>query len=175
MITRCVHIFPKFKEAELLHDIREKYDYLHKCIEPHITLVFPFESNIETNILVEDIKSTLKGYKSFKVIGKGIQGIDNYGYYLFLNIEEGSEIIKELHYSLHKGILKNYQSEWTKDGSFKPHVTIGRFKDRDEMLNAAKLYENIEVEYEAFIDKVYIEIIGENEESIIEKEIGIEE
>lgn len=171
MITRCVHIFPKFKEADLIHEIREKYDYLHKYIEPHITLVFPFESDIPTDLVIEDIHSSLKTTHPFKVVGKGIEGVDSHGYYLFLNIDEGCEIIKKLHYSLYKGLLEEYQSDWTKDGTFKPHVTIGRFTDRDDMLNAVNVYGDSTEQYEAIIDRVYVEIIGENEESIIEGEV----
>lgn len=43
---RCIMIFPQFKNINIIDEIREKYDPLSNNVRPHITLVFPFESNI---------------------------------------------------------------------------------------------------------------------------------
>lgn len=39
-------IFPKFENIKIIDEIRDKYDPLANHVRPHITLVFPFESNI---------------------------------------------------------------------------------------------------------------------------------
>jgi|LGVF01.1.fsa_nt_gb 2'-5' RNA ligase len=168
LYTRCIHIFPKFENAEKLKSIREKYDYLHDCIEPHITLVFPFESDLSIKEIQLDLEEILKEVKPFKISTCELEGVDNHGYYLFLNIDDGKNNIRELHYKFHKGILSPYQSEWTKNGSFVPHITVGRFENKVDMTTA--LNETIDFEdiYSTIVDKFYIEIIGENEESIIE-------
>jgi len=43
---RCIMIFPQFNNINIIDGIREKYDPLSNNVRPHITLVFPFESNI---------------------------------------------------------------------------------------------------------------------------------
>lgn len=171
MIMRCVHIFPKFKNGDIIDEIRQKYDYLQECIEPHITLVFPFESDLRGEAIKEDLKENLKNIKKFQVVANGIEAVDSHGYYLFLNIVDGSEIIKGLHYGLHKGILRPFQSEWTKDGLFRPHITIGRFTSIAEMKKAEENYGGVTDKFVATIDKVIVEVIGDNEESIIESEV----
>lgn len=170
---RCVHIFPKFSNTEEIETIRREYDHLYDCIEPHITLVFPFESTITREEILKDIKDIFRDEEPFKVTAKGIEGVDNHGYYLFLNIQEGSDKIRELHYKIHTGILSSYQSDWTKDGSYVPHITIGRFDDKINMLSVAEKYKNYNSIFSTIVDRVYIEIIGENEESIIEGEVKL--
>ncbi|WP_460288954.1 2'-5' RNA ligase family protein [Clostridium sp. CTA-7] len=47
--------------------MREKYDPLANCIDPHITTVFPFESDIYINELKEHFNEALKDVKKFSV------------------------------------------------------------------------------------------------------------
>lgn len=51
-MRRSIIIFSKFEELQTIQDIRKKYDLLATCIAPHITIVFPFESNI----LIQQLK-----------------------------------------------------------------------------------------------------------------------
>lgn len=171
MIKRCVHIFPRFEDGGILKDVRKKYDNLYGLIEPHITIVFPFESNLKDDEILLDLRKHLKTIKPFRLVVSGIEAVESHGFYLFSNVKEGSEVIKELHYSVHKGLLKAYQSPWTKDGSYKPHITIGRFFAKDEMHRAFNEFKDVEFNLETMVDRVYVEIIGENDESIIESEI----
>lgn len=171
--TRCVHIFPRFENNFIIENIRKQYDSLYECIEPHITLVFPFKSNLKTEILTEEIKSILSCETSFKLTVSGIEGVDKNGYYLFLNVNEGKERIINLHYKLHEGILSEYQSPWTKDGSYIPHITVGRFETQNQMRQAVEKLENFDMEFKTIVDRVYIEKIGNNEDSIIEEIIKL--
>jgi 2'-5' RNA ligase len=97
----------------------------------------------------------LKEVKPFKISICELEGVDNYGYYLFLNIDDGKNNIRELHYKFHKGILYPYQSEWTKDGSFVPHITVGRFENKADMTTA--LNETIDFKdiYSTIVDILY--------------------
>jgi 2'-5' RNA ligase len=46
---RAIIIFPQFgSDTNLIQDIRNQYDPLANKIAPHITLVFPFESDISS-------------------------------------------------------------------------------------------------------------------------------
>ena len=169
MKTRCIHIFPRFKNSFLMEEIRKKYDDLYGFIEPHITLVFPFESDIKIEDLKTEIHGILSNESQFEVSAQGIEAVDNHGYYLFLNIAKGKERIIKLHYKLHKGLLAEYQSPWTKDGSYIPHITIGRFENKDEMQKAMKDIGEFDTEFISKVERIFIEIIGDNEESVIEE------
>ena len=46
MVKRTIMIFPEFDNIDSIDRIRSKYDPLAELVRPHITLVFPFESDI---------------------------------------------------------------------------------------------------------------------------------
>ena len=46
MVTRTIMIFPEFDNIGFINKIRSKYDPLAELVRPHITLVFPFESDM---------------------------------------------------------------------------------------------------------------------------------
>ncbi|CEK32658.1 2'-5' RNA ligase superfamily (plasmid) [[Clostridium] sordellii] len=40
MKNRCIMIFPKFNNIEIINKIRKQYDPLFEKVQPHITLIF---------------------------------------------------------------------------------------------------------------------------------------
>jgi 2'-5' RNA ligase len=120
-------IFPHFKNERLIDDIREKYDPLAEHVRPHITLVFPFDSDIETTKLKEHIVNVASNIKTFSITLSGITPSISIGNYLFLNIKEGNTQINEIHKRLYKGILKEVYPEWLNDTGFLPHMTVGNY------------------------------------------------
>ena len=48
-------IFPQFNNIETIDEIRDRYDPLAKLVCPHITLVFPFESEITNDEVQEKL------------------------------------------------------------------------------------------------------------------------
>lgn len=99
-------IFPHFKNMQLIDDIRSKYDPLAKHVRPHITLFFPFESNLNTGKIKEHISNVISGIMPFDIKLNGITPSTSLGNYLFLNIIEGHNQIVELHKRLYSGILE---------------------------------------------------------------------
>ena len=163
MIKRSIILFPNFKNIDTIEKIREKYDPLYNCIRPHITIVFPFESDISTKELKNHIEDSLKGIGSFKLKLKGITGTsDNY---LFLNVKKGNDEIIEMHDKLYSGILEKYLYNRI---SYIPHITVGKLNDNELFENALNDLENLSDEFETIIDEIYVEQIDENENSIIE-------
>lgn len=51
MYTRTIIIFPEFENIDIINNIRKKYDPLADLILPHITLVFPFDSEMSNEKL----------------------------------------------------------------------------------------------------------------------------
>ncbi|ADL50061.1 2'-5' RNA ligase family protein [Clostridium cellulovorans] len=173
MLKRCIMIFPKFENGQVIDKIREKYDPLVTHVRPHITLVFPFDSNIKTNELKNHISLVLSEVETFEVILKGITPVSSFGKYLFLNIEKGTEEIIQLHKKLYTGILEEHFPEWLKGNNFLPHMTVGSFQKEEEFQMAAEETKAVVDAFRTIVTAVSVEIIDENEDSIIELEIPL--
>lgn len=50
-------IFPQFNNIEIINEIRHRYDPLANLLRPHITLVFPFESDMTNDEVEEKLTS----------------------------------------------------------------------------------------------------------------------
>lgn len=163
---RDILIFPKFNNINKIQNIREKYDELFNVIMPHITLAFPFDSNISNEQLKRELKNIVVDIEPFKIKCKGIvlrkdERINTY--YIFLNIVEGKEIIQKIHFQIYKKILKDVD---IKKYNNEPHITLG-------CTDNPNLKIEIDDEFETMINSIVVEQIGENEESIIEFEIDL--
>ena len=51
MSLRTVMIFPEFENMYVIDPVRNRYDPLAKLVRPHITIVFPFESDMSNEEL----------------------------------------------------------------------------------------------------------------------------
>ena len=168
--TIAVHIFPKFENQSKIEAVRSRFDFLYGLVEPHITLIFPFETDKELNVLKEEVNLRLQGTKKFKLKMQGFEAVDCFGYYMFLKVVDGNDAIESLHYKLHEGLFSDYATCWTKEKTYKPHMTVGRFKTKCEMDKAYEELKTKEDIFELEVDRLVMERIGENEESIIEGE-----
>jgi len=129
LIKRSILIFPKFANKKTIDDIRSKYDPLANNVRPHISLVFPFESDITTEELKKHVIHSIKDVNSFEVCLKGVVSQRASSSYLFLNVVEGDKDIIEIHKRLYSGILTQFLPDFLKGNSFWPHMTIGNIYD----------------------------------------------
>ncbi|NKF05722.1 2'-5' RNA ligase family protein [Clostridium gasigenes] len=173
MLKRCIMIFPKFENVKIIDGIRDKYDPLAKNVRPHITLVFPFKSDIETGDLKKHISSVVSEIKPFEVILQGITPVKSFGNYLFLGIQKGNDKIIKLHEKLYTGILEVHYPEWLKCGNFLPHMTVGCLDDNEIFKIATNDTKNIDNCFKTVVNEVSVEIIDENQDSIIELKIPL--
>jgi len=175
LLKRCIMIFPKFENGKIIDNIRDRYDPLAMHVKPHITLVFPFDSDIQTNVLREHISLVLSDVKAFEVTLNGIIPVNNFSKYLFLDIQKGGNKIIELHKRLYTGILENYFPEWLKGHDFLPHMTVGKFNNEDDFTMAINETRNIIDSFKTTVNEVSVEIIDENEDSMIEVNIPLKQ
>ncbi len=174
MLRRTIMIFPQFDNINAIDEIREKYDPLANHVRPHITLVFTFESNLTSLEIKEHLEKVLSEISSFRLAMHVVIKIDNpLGMYLFLNINEGVEEIKKLSLKLYEGILEPYKADWFNEKTFLPHMTLGNFTSREELDNAYEDVISIKEKFTTKVDKISVEIIDENEDSIIEVEMNL--
>lgn len=174
MKKRTIMIFPQFENIDIINEIREKYDPLAKHVRPHISLVFTFESSLTSIELKEHLKKVLDGTRRFRLTLQEIVKIDNpLGMYLFLDIKQGNEEIKKMSLKLYTGILQAYKPDWLNEKTLSPHMTIGSFTSREDLNKALKETELIKEKFSTIVDKISVEIIDENEDSIIEMEVDL--
>lgn len=164
MSIRTIMIFPEFKNINVINTIRKKYDPLAELVMPHITLVFPFESELTNEELSIYLKECLINIKPFVLELGGIsKKEDKYGNYLFLNIKSGMDIIKNIHDILYKGKLKLFKPE----EQYIPHMTVGKLSSKELLNQAFEDISNYNQRFDTIVKKISVEMIGENEESII--------
>jgi 2'-5' RNA ligase len=172
MIQRCIMIFPRFKNICLIQEIREKYDPLYKHVEPHITLVFPFWSELSTEELRAHIMESVRGINRFNI---KLQGISNGGNgYIFLDIQEGANQIIELHRKLYTGCLEPFYPLFLKEYKYLPHITVGRVQDEAKQVEIVKSYRTFNEVFEDELTTISVEIIDENDDSNIELTVDLQ-
>lgn len=160
-MLRTIMIFPQLQNMEIIDEIRNRYDPLSKLVRPHITLVFPFESEMTTEELEEKLTSSLKNVGPFELVLHGFS--KSSGGYLFLDIEKGKHVIE----AIHDDLYSNHFNEFYLDIPYIPHMTVGKLDSQQELNAAYKSVKDIDVSFQAIVNKVSVEMIGEHEESSI--------
>lgn len=164
MSLRTIMIFPEFDNMDVIDEIREKYDPLANFVRPHITIVFPFEMNITNEELSKILDNRIGNIKPFEIELQGFSKCeDRFGNYLFLNVIRGTEIITQLHDLLYS----NEFSLLNLGISFMPHMTVGKLNDATGLNDAYDLVKENNTVFKSKIKKISVEMIGENDESII--------
>ncbi len=171
MLNRCILIFTEFENIDKINELRKRYDPVVNKVAPHITLVFPFKSNIESLIIKQHIEKKVNDIMPFEVELQGITGEQEN--YLFLNVIKGNEELTQLHNKLYTGILEEFKPEFLKSTKFKPHLTVGKLSSNAKFKKALKDIEGFNEVFKMLVKKITVEIIGENQESIIESEIEL--
>ncbi|SHH32965.1 2'-5' RNA ligase superfamily protein [Clostridium collagenovorans DSM 3089] len=164
MSVRTIMIFPEFRNENVINDIRKKYDPLVDLVLPHITLVFPFDSDLSNKELSLHLKECLSGIKEFSIELEGFsKREDEYGNYLFLNVVQGEDIIKNIHHKLYKGKLKQFNNV----NDYAPHMTVGKLSSTELLYEAYDYVSECNEKFSTVVKKISVEVIGEQEESII--------
>lgn len=165
MNTRTIMIFPEFENIHVINDIREKYDPLVDLVLPHITLVFPFGSELTNEEISLYLKDSLRDIHPFRIELEGFsKQEEKTEKYLFLNVVQGVDVIKNIHDILYKDKLKQFNIRH----NYVPHMTIGKLSSV-ELLNKAfdDVNKHYNEKFSTVIKKISVEMIGEYQESII--------
>ncbi|HHZ5402266.1 TPA: 2'-5' RNA ligase family protein [Bacillus cereus] len=152
-----------------IENIRQKHDPLFKLIPPHITIVFPFKSNISNGELKSHILNLSRGIGKIEI--EFANRITSVGNYLFLEVERGKEQIVKLHDMLYTEPLRQFLKE---DIPYIPHVTVGRKESAELAVEVAKDIHSFPEKLQCVIDRISVERIGEKGESIIEFEVPLQ-
>lgn len=159
---RDILIFPNFEDTYKIENIRKQYDQLYGIIPPHITLAFPFDSQMENSKLKKLLTEVLKNIKPFEIEMEGVSLRKDDKIktnYIFLNLKKGQEKILNIHNLIYEKVLQTKLNF-----THVPHITLGRTDNEHEKICLNDKFKTI-------VDRIFVESIGENEESNIEFEI----
>ena len=170
-MKRAIVLFPKFQNKDAIQNIRERFDPLANYIAPHITIVFPFESALSTAELDAHMRRALAGVKRFDVRLQDITGDFRDGY-VFLNVKKGNDAIIALHDRLYRDDLEPFLFRKV---TYCPHITIGKIEEQSAFDSALEGLGRFTEHFEAVIDRVYVENIDDQANSIIELVYDLEE
>lgn len=164
MSERTIMIFPKFSNMEIIDRIRRNYDPLADLVRPHITLVFPFHSDITDAELGSHIENAISGIRPFSLQLAGtFKQEDAFGNYLFLDVKEGKKQLIQLHDRLYSRALSSFSSEIP----YSPHMTLGNLENRNALHAAYEAVKSISESFSTVADTISVEKIGKQGESII--------
>ncbi|MGG0076671.1 2'-5' RNA ligase family protein [Bacillus wiedmannii] len=166
---RTILVFLNNMSIDKIENIRQKHDPLFGLIPPHITIVFPFMSNISNNELKSHILNLSRGVGKIEI--EFANHITSVGNYLFLKVEGGKKQIEELHDMLYTGPLIQFLKE---DIPYIPHVTVGRKESAELAAEVAKDIHSFPEKLQCVVDRISVERIGEKGESIIEFEVPLQ-
>ncbi|MCM3081839.1 2'-5' RNA ligase family protein [Brevibacillus invocatus] len=162
-MKRAIHLFPEFPQSELVQELRQKYDPLYAFIPPHITLVFPFKSEIATADLHLHVQTALADVQPFRIRLAEITA--TWDHHLFLLVKEGNDSIIDLHDKLYSGLLSIYKS---RRHPFLPHLTVGRLVNDQEVEAALHHTRHFTSVFETTVSQVVAEVIQEDGASELE-------
>ena len=154
---RDILIMADFPNIDKIKEIQKKYYDIADKIEPHIAVAFPFDSEISDEELYNKLSEVLSKYKPFKIVCHGISTPKGESNYRFLNIIENKDIIKEMSDDIYKYIIPEHL-EYRNKYNYDPHISLAN-KPLDEELVLDDTFEMV-------VDSLYVERIGDNDESI---------
>ena len=173
-MKRTIMIFPHFENMNIIDQIRSKYDPLAQYVRPHITLVFPFESDLTVDELRNHLTRVSSDFEPFELSMEKVVKIDNQlGKYLFLLIDKGIDHVKKISAGLYTGVLEPHKPVWLNEASYLPHMTLGCFKSKEDLELAFDDVIMQDMRFETMVDKISVEIIDENEYSIVDIEVEL--
>ena len=88
---------------------------------------------------------------------------DSFGNYLFLNVLQGGKELENIHQVLYENEFKEFDI----GVAYKPHMTIGKLVTVDLLEHAFSEISALSDTFCTMVNKISVEMIGENEESII--------
>ena len=88
---------------------------------------------------------------------------DIWGNTLFLDIVKGQDSIRKIHDVLYENEFKEFNLGF----EYYPHMTVGKLESEEEMDEAYEAIKSVDDVFRTRVNKISVEMIGKNEESII--------
>lgn len=151
MVKRFIAVVPSLTGAETLTALRQQYDPVANIVPPHVTLVFPFESDLTASDVRAHVEDSVQGVISFPIRLSGVTGSE--GEYLFLNVKRGRDALTKLHDRLYSGRLSSY---WSARHTYVPHLTVGRLSSPEDFHDALNVVTKAGLTFEMLVSAVSV-------------------
>lgn len=168
MKKRAIHIFPRFANEEMINRLRLDFDPLASLIAPHLTLVFPFESSLSEEELLEHCRTALREMEPFQLTMRGITGTPEW--YVYLTVKQGNDAIIDMHDRLYRGPLESFLFRKV---TYIPHLTVGRLSSMEAFEAALQATQGFDTEFTCVVDQIVVERIEADESSTVENVISL--
>ena len=160
-MKRVIYVEPIIENNNLIYEFFYKYNSDSKFVNPHICLVFPFESNIETSTIDELFRNVFDDINSFKISLSGIEeSLEEKNNFLFLKVNDASDNLKNLIQKLYKRLEGSAKLK----GEYNPHITIAKNSSVDcinSIMEEAKCFSNIS--FDAYVDNINCGVLSKDE------------
>lgn len=152
-MKRVIFVEPQIEDSGAIFDIFRRYNPDSSFVNPHICLVFPFESDLQTNTIETLIFNTFSKYSNFDIKLSGLSiSYEEKNNFLFLNVIDESNMLKQMSYEIYNSLGDNAKLK----GEYTPHITIGKSKSIEDI---NKIYESskslLQESYNATISTIY--------------------
>ena len=152
-MKRVIFVEPQIENPETIFDIFRKYNPDSSFVNPHICLVFPFESDLQTSTIESLINNIFSKYSKFDIKLSGLSiSYEEKNNFLFLNVIDESNILKQMSYEIYNSLGDNAKLR----GEYTPHITISKSKSIEDI---NKIYESsqllLQQSYNATISAIY--------------------
>ena len=158
-MKRVILIEPVLND-NLIESLFNKYNPDSSFANPHICLVFPFESSLTKEDINNILERVLNDINSFSIELKGIEAsYEDTNNYLFLKVQDKDNILHDISNNLYKELGNNAKLK----GIYNPHITIAKDKDKNKInIIKEKLEKSLNNTYNAYINKISSKIISKD-------------
>lgn len=122
MGLRSILLLPRINH-DLVHDVRQQYDTLYQHVAPHISLVFPFESDMSDDTVIQVVMNVMQHFSAFDITLNRVAGEPDNGY-VWLVVDQGAAIITAMHDALYQAPI--FAAHLRQDIPYIPHMTIAQ-------------------------------------------------
>lgn len=152
-MKRVIFVEPIIENSEAIFEIFKRNNPDSSFVNPHICLVFPFESDLETGILESIINDIFSKYSSFDIQLSGLSvSCEERNNFLFLNVIDELNILKQMSSDLYNSLGNNAKLR----GQYTPHITLGKSKSVEEINRINEdSHTLLQSKYNAIISTIY--------------------
>ena len=171
-MKRVIFIEPVIENVEVIESLFRKYNPDSSFVNPHICLVFPFESNLNTEAIDKIFQKVLPKYNEFNIYLNGLSiSYEENNNFLFLNVEDENNILKNISEELYGYLGSNAILKET----YTPHIIIGKNKSIEETESIHNMASNLLTsKFNAQIQSINSKILVRDSEGNVSLEKEIE-
>lgn len=128
----CGVIFVNEEVEEAIREIYNRYNPIASYVRPHLTLLFPLETDLKPRDIHLHFEAVVSGADSFDIGFDGVK-LGTTELLIYLEVSQGAEQLRLLNNELYGGPFKRFLR---KDLPFYPHLTLGRFEREADIKRA---------------------------------------